>query len=314
MTVVRARGWLLSAALAFAPVAAFAQDSTTTPEPAPAGAATDQPASQGTEGAQGAQGAQGDVGVAKVGPIEVMLSEIVAQMYNVPAETRKNQDFDETFRALRDQRIDRLMAYQAALEANLDQQPVHAERMRQLEQRVLGDSYMQREIGARVTEDALRARYDRKASEMSGVEEVHGRHILAQTEAEAAAHKAKIDAGADFVELAKSLGFAGSENGGDLGFFRREAMVPEIAEAAFKLKAGEVSGPVQSQFGWHLVKVDERRPVPAKTFEDMRAEIGQELTQEAIDQVLGELAQKIPVKRFERDGSPGAAPEPPKPE
>ena len=118
-----------------------------------------------------------------------------------------------------------------------------------------------KEVGPLVTEQAVRARYDQDVAGKPGEEEVHARHILVPTEAEAKDIIAQLKKGADFAALAKQKSKdPGAAQGGDLGFFKKTDMVPEFADAAFALKPGQFSQtPVHTQFGWHVIKVDERK-------------------------------------------------------
>ena len=109
---------------------------------------------------------------------------------------------------------------------------------------------------------------------MKNEEEVHARHILVPTEDEAKAILAQLKGGADFATLAKEKSKdPGAADGGDLGYFTKEQMVPEFAEVAFKLDKGQLSDPVKTQFGWHIIKVEDKRIKPTPTFEQVKAQI-----------------------------------------
>ena len=146
----------------------------------------------------------------------------------------------------------------------------------------------------------MRAAYDETVASQPPVEEVHARHILVATEDEAKAVAEEIAAGADFAETAKarSTGPSGPR-GGDLGWFAKGAMVPEFADAAFALKPGEVSAPVQTQFGWHVIKLEDRRVKPAPTFEEMREELTQQLQTKAAEAAVLAARESAEVERPE---------------
>ena len=169
----------------------------------------------------------------------------------------------------------------------------------------LQTALLQREISPLITEAALKARYDRDFTGKPGETEVHARHILVPNEADAKAAIAEIKAGADFATVAKARSKdPGSADGGDLGFFKRGDMVPEFAEAAFALKPGEVSQtPVKSQFGWHVIKVEEVRQAPPASFESAKDQIRQTIIQEGIQGVIKTAKVGLNIEIFNPDGT-----------
>src|SRR5580693_2655945 len=113
---------------------------------------------------------------------------------------------------------------------------------------------------AATTDEAMKKVYDEAAKQIEGEQEVHARHILVETEDEAKAIEAELKKGADFAELAKKKSKdPGAADGGDLGFSTKDQMVPEFSTVAFALEPGKISDPVKSQFGWHVIKVEEKR-------------------------------------------------------
>ncbi|MFC3119132.1 peptidylprolyl isomerase [Jhaorihella thermophila] len=155
-------------------------------------------------------------------------------------------------------------------------------------------------LGTVGTEDEIRAAYDAKYGEGFGGQEYNASHILVETKEEAEAIKAELDGGADFAELAKakSTGPSGP-NGGALGWFGEGAMVPEFEAAVKALKVGEVSGPVQTQFGWHIVKLNDSRKAEAPKLEDVRDEILDQIRRDAIQKRVEELTDAAQVERVE---------------
>ena len=134
-------------------------------------------------------------------------------------------------------------------------------------------------------------------------------HILIATAAGAKRVIADLEKGGDFARIAreKSIDPSGRDNGGDLGFFQKEQMVPEFSAAAFNMKKGETSkAPVKSQFGWHVIRVTDRRQMPVPTFEAAREELSDELTREAVDAHVKSLRENAKVELFNADGSPVA--------
>jgi len=127
---------------------------------------------------------------------------------------------------------------------------------------------------AALSEEAEHQVYDDAVKQMTNEEEVHARHILVPTEDEAKAILAQLKAGADFATLAKEKSKdPGGADGGDLGYFTKEQMVPEFAAVAFKLDKGQISDPVKTQFGWHIIKVEDKRIKPTPTFDQVKGQI-----------------------------------------
>jgi len=141
-------------------------------------------------------------------------------------------------------------------------------------ERLLMESLLASEGKAAVTDAAMKKVYDDASKTITGQQEVRARHILVETEDEAKAVKAELDKGADFAELAKKKSKdPGSADGGDLGFFTKEQMVPEFSAVAFSLEPGKISDPVKSQFGWHIIKVEEKRNRKAPEFDQVKSQI-----------------------------------------
>ena len=151
--------------------------------------------------------------------------------------------------------------------------------------------------------------YDRDFAGKPGETEIHARHILVPDEADAKAAIAEIKAGADFATVAKARSKdPGSADGGDLGFFKQGDMVPEFAAVAFALKPGEISqAPVKSQFGWHVIKVEEIRQAPPASFEESKDQIRQAIIQEGIQGVIKTAKAGLKIEIFNPDGTPKRA-------
>ena len=157
---------------------------------------------------------------------------------------------------------------------------------------------IRREIESRVTEETARAEFEARLAEMEPAVEWDAAHILVETEEEAQALVDELGGGADFAELAKarSTGPSGPR-GGALGWFGPGQMVPEFEEAAKALQPGEVSGPVQTQFGWHVLKLNGVRERPAPTFEEVGPQVIDALRREAVREVLAAAEEGAEVVR-----------------
>jgi peptidyl-prolyl cis-trans isomerase C len=195
--------------------------------------------------------------------------------------------------------IDMKVMAGAAKSAGMDQTPIFAQRFKYLEERALRRAYFADAIAGKVTEEAIRADYDAFVAQFKPQDEVHARHILVETKEEADAIKADLDGGADFAAIAKekSIDPGSGANGGDLGFFAKGMMVPEFETAAFALaNAGDVSEPVQSQFGWHIIKLDEKRQSKPPTFEQVAPQIQQQVLMRVFNEKVEELMSDVKIE------------------
>lgn len=158
-----------------------------------------------------------------------------------------------------------------------------------------------------ITDEAIQAAYDAQFADFAGEDEFDASHILVETEEEAQEIKAQLDDGADFAELAqqRSTGPSGP-NGGALGWFGKGQMVPEFETAVLELEKGQVSDPVQTQFGWHVVMLNDTRTSEAPALDSVRADLAQTLQQEAVQARIDELTQQA---QIDRPALEGAGPE-----
>src|ERR1044072_9194355 len=148
--------------------------------------------------------------------------------------------------------------------------------------RLLMDNLLAAEGKAATTDENMKKVYEDGAKQISGEQEVHARHILVETEDQAKKIEDQLKKGADFAELAKKESKdPGASDGGDLGFFTKDQMVPEFSAVAFALEPGKISDPVKTQFGWHVIKVEEKRARKAPDFEQVKAQIETYVTRKA---------------------------------
>jgi peptidyl-prolyl cis-trans isomerase C len=189
-----------------------------------------------------------------------------------------------------------LMA-EAATKAGLDSGQSFEDRIKYHRRRALRDAYFDKSVRNAVPEEEAKKIYDQKVAGMKPEEEIHARHILVATEAEAKEVKERLQKGEDFATVAKEKSKDPSAEGGDLGFFSRGQMLKPFEDAAFALKEGEISDPVQTQFGWHIIKVEEKRTRPLPTFDQVKDTIISQLTAQKAKQTIKELhdAAKIEI-------------------
>ena len=193
--------------------------------------------------------------------------------------------------------IDMKVMAKAARDAGMADTPLFQQRLDYLEERALRRDFFADAIANAVTEEAVRAEYDRFVAEFTPEDEIRASHILVATEDEANAVKTELDGGADFATLAKEKSIdPGAANGGDLGFFGRGMMVAPFEEAAFALAdVGEVSAPVQSQFGWHVIRLEEKRQSAPPAFEQVAGQLQQQLLMTTFDETVARLMEGVEI-------------------
>ncbi len=242
--------------------------------------------------------------VARVNGNDIRQSDLRAAAQTMPDNARGVPP-QMLYPMLLEQAVDGQVLLLAAKKAGLEHDPAIAKQMADASDRALQTAMLGREIGPLLTDEALRARYERDIASKPGQEEVHAKHILVADEAEAKKIVAELKKGGDFTALAKKYSTdPGGAQGGDLGFFKREEMVPEFAGAAFAMKPGEISStPVHTQFGYHVIQMVERRTVAPQTFEASRDELRQKIIQDGVAAVIARAKQGVPIELFNPDGS-----------
>lgn len=291
------------------PVAAPPAARPAAPAPAPSAAPSAAPTAAGTPAAAE------DPVLARVEGEAIKLSDVLAaagevlppELRNVPPEALATMLPPEAMRQLVERTItDRALGI-AARRQGLQNDPEIRARLARQEQQELTQALLRREVLPRVTDAAIRARYDRDYGNRPAEEEVRARHILVPTEAEARAALADIQRGQDFDAVGRRFAQgAGTRESGELGWFKRGDMVPEFSAAAFAMQAGQVSPqPVRTQFGWHVIRVDERRTGTGPSFDDSKEEIRQRLLQEEVQAAIERIRGTLNIERVEAPAAPG---------
>jgi peptidyl-prolyl cis-trans isomerase C len=206
--------------------------------------------------------------------------------------------------------IDLRLVAKQALADKLDGTADFARRLAYYHDKLAMEGLLTNVAKSATTEEAERKAYDEAAKAQPPEPEVHARHILLPTEEEAKAALARIKAGEDFAKVATELSKDPAGDGGDLGWFTKDRMVPEFADAAFKLEPGQVSDPVKSQFGWHIIKVEGKRMKTFPPFEQVKDQAARFVAQKAQTALITSLRDKAKIERFGEEAKPA---EPAKP-
>ena len=261
--------------------------------------AEDEPAAGSTDEAEATAGEETgdenvvgpDTVVAVIDGTELTLGELIALRSSLPQQYQALPD-EVLMQGLTEQMVDQTLLAQAGRDAGLDQRRDVALQLRNQERAVLADAYLQTEMAKRVTADALRQAYEEQYVDAEPVEEIRAAHILVDSEEQAQELRERLDEGEDFAKLAEEYGTDGTASrGGDLGWFAQGDMVPSFGEAAFALEPGELGGPVQSPFGWHLIRVDDRRTRPVPEFEEVQEALLEQVTAEAQTAIVEEARE-----------------------
>ncbi|KUJ78094.1 peptidylprolyl isomerase [Ruegeria marisrubri] len=243
--------------------------------------------------------ADADTVVARVNGDEITLGHVILARASLPAQYQEIDD-KQLYDAILDQLIDQSLLKQAQDGVV----PKHVALALENEERsLLAAETIEDVLRASLTEEALQAAYDAKYANGFDEDEYNASHILVETEEEAKAIKAELDNGADFAELAKekSTGPSGP-NGGELGWFGKGMMVPEFEQAVIGLEKGQISEPVQTQFGWHVVILNDKRTAAAPELDEVRGELAQKIQQDAIQAKIDELSKGAQIERPALEG------------
>jgi peptidyl-prolyl cis-trans isomerase C len=201
--------------------------------------------------------------------------------------------------------IDMKIVAKAAEDKKIENNDDFKKRMAFTRNRLLMDSLLASEGKAATTDEAMKKVYEDAAKQISGEQEVHARHILVETEDEAKAIVDQIKGGADFAALAKEKSKdPGAADGGDLGYFTKDQMVPEFSEVAFKMYPGQLSNPVKTQFGWHIIKLEDKRQRPVPELANIKEQIDAYLVRRAQSEYVAKLRQTAKVERLDHPAGP----------
>lgn len=255
----------------------------------------------------GAATAQEDPVVAKVNGAEVRQSDLNAAEAELtgqlpPMAPEAKRDYLVTYVA------DLMLVAKAAEERKLGETDDFKRKLASARTKLLMEALLSAEAKAAVTEEAMRKVYDEAIKQMKDEEEVSARHILVESEEEAKKIAADLKKGGDFNAIAKekSKDPGSKDNGGDLGFFSKDQMVPEFANAAFALNRGQLSEPVKSQFGWHVIRVDDKRKKQPPAYDQVKDQLESFVQRRAQAEMITKLRESAKIERL--DAKPDAKP------
>lgn len=245
-----------------------------------------------------------DVLVATLDGKEIRRSDVIALLEVLPQQVQTIPQ-EQLIPLLVQELINTTLIAALAREQALDQDPAFRRRIEIESMRILREMFLNNLAATVLTDEALEQYYQETVALEGGEVEIRARHILVDTEAEAADIVAELEEGADFEQLARERSTGPSAAaGGDLGYFDRSRMVPEFGNAAFELKAGEISSPVQTQFGWHVIKVEDRRESPPPPLEAVADQLRQQLFSERVNEIVTTARAAAVVVIFDNEGNP----------
>lgn len=253
--------------------------------------------------------AQDDPVVARVNGAEIKKSDLAAAQANLPEQYRQ-MPLDLLYEPLLDQLINGRLLLDEATEAKVADDPEYQRQLGLTRDQLAREFVLRAEVDRAITDEVLRKRYEDYLAANPPEDQVRASHILVATEDEAKAIATELAGGADFTALAtaKSTDPSAAQNGGDLGFFKKADMVPEFSEAAFALEPNQTSGPVQTAFGWHIIRVAERRTAEPPAFEAIAGQLRDQMAGEVVATYVQSLQVGAVIERFNLDGTPRAEP------
>jgi len=243
--------------------------------------------------------------VARINDQDITRQQVLDSATGLPEQVRA--EIDQVFPLLVKRYVGLQLLADKGRAENLAEDPEVKKLVTEAENEAIRQIFVSRYLEQQITDAAVKSRYDQKLKENPPPEEVRAAHILVATEEEAKATIDQVAGGADFAALAKekSTDKGSGANGGDLGWFAKNVMVKEFADAAFAMQPGEVSkAPVKSQFGFHIIKLEERRTQPAPTLESQREQIRAELAEQLVQALVTSLRKDAKVEVLGPDGKP----------
>lgn len=238
--------------------------------------------------------------IATVNNFKFYESDIKHARKQLPPDV-KNYSKEAVRRYILESLIDTHLVAVNAREAGFDKRPEMVNRLRRLEDQILYRSYIDEQISGILSEKLLRRHYQIYLDTNSATEEIRARHILLQTREQAKEVIRQLNEGKIFADLAKTFSTGPSgKKGGDLGYFTSERMVPSFSEAAFAIPVGSFTvEPVKTQFGWHVIKVEDKRVLKPKSFDKIKTKLREKIITDLINTVVSKLRKSAEIKIFD---------------
>jgi peptidyl-prolyl cis-trans isomerase C len=246
--------------------------------------------------------------VAKVNGAEIRQSDLAIADEDIGATLPQGVTGDAKREYLITYLTDMILIAQDAEAQGMSGSDEFKRRFAMMRSKVLMELLLRQSAQKSVTDEAMHKVYDDAIKQMANEEEVHARHILVASEDDAKAILAELKKGADFAETAKkkSTEPGAAQSGGDLGYFTKEQMVPEFADVAFKLEKGKISDPVKSQFGWHIIKVEDRRKKAPPQFDQVKDQLETFVARKAQADLVAKLRTSAKIERADAPAAPAA--------
>ena len=243
--------------------------------------------------------------VATVDGKPIFLSEIIGMAQRLPEQYRK-MSLDAVYPSLLTRAIDSKLVTLEGRRAGFSKDPDVKKRLLDVEDQIISEIFLTKTIGSQVTEEALQKIYSETKSEMASGDQIKARHILLDSEEKAMEIIKKLQAGGEFAKLASEYSTGPSAaSGGDLGWFGEGQMVPEFSKAAFALNPGDiVTKPVKTQFGWHIILVEDRKVSAPPSFDEAKEQLASTMSQKLLKELIETLRTKAKIVLFQADGTP----------
>jgi peptidyl-prolyl cis-trans isomerase C len=259
--------------------------------------------------AASAEATAGDQVVAKVDGVEIHQSDIALAEEELGASLPQDATPEARRNYLITHLVDMILLSRAAEEQGLSGSDDFKRRFAAMRTKLLAGLMLRQIAQKSVNEEAMHKVYDDAIKQMGDEQEVRARHILVETEDQAKAIQADLKKGADFAELAKQKSKdPAAADGGDLGYFTKDQMVPEFADVAFKLDKGQISDPVKTAFGWHIIKVEDKRKKPVPTYDQVKDQLATVVVQQSQADLVNKLRNQAKIERTSPPAPAAAAP------
>ena len=243
--------------------------------------------------------------VAHIDDTQIRRSDLIVALQLLPAQYRK-MPLDAVYPFVLRQVINNTLIVRAARSEGLDKSETIRQRLKAIERRLVEGAYLEQATRGKLTDTTMREHYRRVIESLRGKEELRVRHILLKDKRAAESIIGKLSEGTDFAKLARENSLGPSKTrGGDLGFMARGAMVKPFADAAFGLEIGQVTPmPILTRFGWHVIKLEDRRATKIPSFEDMRAELARQIRAKFAVELVEKLRRNATIVQYDINGKP----------